>query len=293
MSGLLVVPPLWPLLRLPRLTADSAEERLDRAMRQATRPEDVWKAFRAERRSSPDALTRARARLDEAYRTTTPEYLDRADVSARRRERIVEALDRTHRVLGTYRRLCRLLLPVVADVARPRVLEVASGHGKLAIAIEKAFASLDISAAVTGSDLAPELVALAQRNALGAGSPVTFQRLDATQLNLPDDSMDLVVNALSMHHLPFDSLVRALSEMRRVSRRAVVFDLWRAPALFAPAAAVMLALSFSFDCTHDGMISMRKAWGTEEWRLAAELAGWPSMSIGLMLPGFLFLSFER
>jgi ubiquinone/menaquinone biosynthesis C-methylase UbiE len=181
----------------------------------------------------------------------------------------------------------------VEGLIRPRILETASGHGQLAIALERALATRGISAMVTGSDLAPELVALSQRNAAAAGSRARFRRLDATALEIPDDSQDLVLNALSMHHLPFGMVVKALAEMRRVAPRAVVFDLLRAPVFLAPATIVMFALSQSLDCTHDGIISLRKAWGADEWRLAAELAGWSSMSIGVMLPSFVFVRLDR
>jgi ubiquinone/menaquinone biosynthesis C-methylase UbiE len=285
--------PAWPLLPLAGWSSERRRVAREQALRAASNPDAIWEAFRGHRRRSSSAIRRAWARVDDAFGTSTPEYLDRTDISQSRREGIIEALDRTHRALGTYRWLCRLILPLVRNIERPRILEIASGHGQLSVALDRSLASRGISASIIGSDVAPELVALAQERARRAGSGVRFMRLDAAHLDLPDNSEDLAVNSLSMHHLPFGSMVKALSEMRRVARRAVVFDLWRAPLLFVPATLVMLVLSGSFDCTHDGAISLRKAWSTDAWYLAGELAGWESMSIGLVLPGFLWIRFDR
>jgi hypothetical protein len=52
------------------------------------------------------------------------------------------------------------------------------------------------------------------------------------------------------------------------------------------------ALSQSLGCVHDGLISLRKAWGTEEWRLAIELAGWERSQLGMSLP-YLVVQLER
>lgn len=139
----------------------------------------------------------------------------------------------------------------------------------------------------------PELVALASENARRCGSGAQFRRLDATALELPDDSIDLAVNALVLHHLGFDQVVQALRELRRVARAAVIVDIVRSPLLFAPVALAVGALGQSTDCVHDGAISMRKAWSVADWRVAIERAGWERSRIGFLLPAFVVVQLER
>lgn len=256
----------------------------DEVLAQTTDPAEAWRLFRAGRRGSHHPLLRLTSHIDDAYRTDELEYLDRDDIPPDRRQHLLTALDRFHRRMGTYEELCRLLVPLVASYSRKRVLELASGHGQLAIALGRALAGKGISAHVEGSDLAPELVELAQRNAESAGSPATFRVLDATRIDAPDGSYDVAVNALMMHHLPFEMVVRVLREMRRVAHSAVLIDLYRSPLFYLPGGLLVLALSQSVGCLHDGMISMRKAWGIEEWRLAVALSGWERMRLGLSFP---------
>jgi len=136
---------------------------------------------------------------------------------------------------GAYDRLShRLLLGslfrgIAADVAATapdgaRVLEVGCGPGHLAIrlAVEHA---LD----VTGLDLDPAMNDLARANAIRAESRderrPSFLVGDVGALPFPDESFDLVVSTLSMHH--WADPPAGLAEIGRVLRpdgRAVIWD---------------------------------------------------------------------
>lgn len=276
------MPPTPPLPRLP-LGSPLLPLRPLVTSRHAARPSDG---------ASP--LQRALRFADAMYRTDRPELLDRDDTTAERRQQIILALDRAHRRLRTYDRFCSLLRPAaLATGPRPHILEIASGHGELAIALDRDLRTRGFDPLVTGSDVMPELVELASENARRSGSAAQFRRLDATALELDDDSIDLAVNALVLHHLGFDQVVQALRELRRVARTAVLIDLLRSPLLFAPVTLAVGALSGSVDCVHDGAISMRKAWSVADWRVAIERAGWERARIGLLLPAFVVVQLER
>lgn len=250
-------------------------------------------AFRQALRTSASLPRRLLALLDDAYRTDQLELLDRDDIPAERRERLIAALDRFHRRLGTYPLLARLLAPRVPAVAAPRVLEIASGHGQLAIALERLLTGQGRRIDVLGSDYRDELVELARRNALQAGSSARFERLDALRLELEDDAVDLAFNALVMHHLSFAQVVAALTELRRVAKEAVIVDLVRTPLLYVPGAAAVALLSGSLECMQDGLISLRKAWGAGDWRLAVELSGWERARLGYLPPMYSVVHLAR
>lgn len=105
-----------------------------------------------------------------------------------------------------------------------RVLEVGCGPGHLSIQLARRQGLV-----VTGVDLDPAMVERAQVNAVGIdgidGRRPSFQVGDVAHLAFADDTFDLVVSTLSMHHWADPSA--GLSEIGRVLRpsgRALIWD---------------------------------------------------------------------
>lgn len=135
----------------------------------------------------------------------------------------VFAYDWTSRIFfGTFFR------PIAADVARAlpeggRVLEVGSGPGHLAIQMASAH-GLD----VVGLDLDAAMIERARGNAArtAAATPPSFVVGDVASLPFPDDTFDVVVSTLSMHH--WEDPSAGLNEIARVLKpggRALIWDL--------------------------------------------------------------------
>jgi SAM-dependent methyltransferase len=146
---------------------------------------------------------------------------------------------------GAYDTLSRFLLGsfadrVAADVAAvapagARVLEVGCGPGHLSIRLARR------GFEVTGLDLDPAMIARAQVNAdrLGDGDQrrPSFLVGDVAALGFPDESWDLVVSTLSMHH--WEDPAAGLAEIGRVLRpgaRGLIWDFRPGvrPHLFGP-----------------------------------------------------------
>src|SRR5215208_5325881 len=96
--------------------------------------------------------------------------------------------------------------------ARPgdRWLDVATGTGEIAIPAAKR------GAAVTGQDLAPQLVATARARAREDGVKVAFEVGDAERLPYRDASFDIVSSSFGVMFAPDQRA--AAAELARVSR---------------------------------------------------------------------------
>jgi len=91
--------------------------------------------------------------------------------------------------------------------ARGRVLEVAVGTGRN-------LSHYHPEASITGIELSPAMLAIAQEHAASIGREVDLHEGDAAHLPFADASFDTAVCALSLCSIPDPA--RAISEMRRV-----------------------------------------------------------------------------
>ena len=108
----------------------------------------------------------------------------------------------------------RELMRYAALVPGERVLDVACGTGVAAL---EAAAAVGPQGRVVGIDLSGRMVEAARRRAAECDAAnVTFERMDAESLELPDESFDVVMCVLGLMYVPDPA--RALREMRRVLR---------------------------------------------------------------------------
>lgn len=93
------------------------------------------------------------------------------------------------------------------------VLDVGCGTGTLAI---HACRQVGPEGRVHGVDAAPEMIARAADKTRRAGVAAVFQHGVVEALPFPDDSFDVVLNTMMLHHLPAKVRERCAVEMRRV-----------------------------------------------------------------------------
>ncbi len=161
------------------------------------------------------------ARLaDRWLQTAHLEYTDRSDVPDSIKQAVIGALVQIGTHYGTHEANARLVADMVADIAQPRILELGAGHGLLSQRV----LDLHPGALVTVSDLDPALVATIAAGPLGSHPRATVRCIDATAIDAPDDSVDMVVLAAGFHHLSPGAAARAISEATRVGTKFLVID---------------------------------------------------------------------
>ncbi len=110
----------------------------------------------------------------------------------------------------------RVLAGFLGDVSGLRVLDMATGTGRAALALAKR------GALVTGVDASREMLSVARARAADAGLSIEFAEGDAHALAFPDGSFDAAVCLRMLMHVP--DWRKALAELCRVTRHRLVFD---------------------------------------------------------------------
>jgi ubiquinone/menaquinone biosynthesis C-methylase UbiE len=128
-------------------------------------------------------------------------------------------------LFGWYlRRTHNTVVNLAAPIEGDKVLDVCCGTGSLGLALKT---SLGARGSIHGIDASPEMITMAKHKALKAGREADFRVGLAQALPFSDNTFDLVVSQLAIHHLPGDLKVRAFREMYRVLKpkgRCVIVD---------------------------------------------------------------------
>jgi ubiquinone/menaquinone biosynthesis C-methylase UbiE len=118
-----------------------------------------------------------------------------------------------------------------ADLAKLQrgeaVLDVGCGTGTQAL---KAYERVGETGRVSGIDRGPRQIARARAKAARRKFPIDFQIGVIEQLAFPDQSFDVVLSTLMMHHLPDDLKRQGLTEIARVLKpggRLLIVDFKR------------------------------------------------------------------
>lgn len=151
------------------------------------------------------------------------------------------------------------------------VLDVATGSGDVPRAIVAWGRRRGIDVRVTAVDRQPLTLSIARERSVGFPE-ITLLRADALRLPLADESVDVAMCSMFLHHLDSPEATGALRELRRVSRGAVIAaDLLRTRRALA---WITLGTALAEPMVrHDARASVRQALTPDEVRALAGAAG--------------------
>lgn len=111
-------------------------------------------------------------------------------------------------------RMRRGLLAQMGDLRDKRILDVGSGTGTMSVMIKQAHPS----AQVVGLDGDPQILEIARAKARKLGIEIRFDQGMSFDLPYPNESFDIVLTSMMLHHLTRDDKQTTAREMYRVLR---------------------------------------------------------------------------
>jgi ubiquinone/menaquinone biosynthesis C-methylase UbiE len=183
---------------------------------------------------------------------------------------------RVNHLLGGTAAVLRHLPSIVASLPDDRpvaILDLATGSGDIPVAIARWAARHDRAVEIVASDSSEEILALAREHT--AGYPgIELARYDARHVPLPDDSFDIVLCSLSLHHFAPDDAMLVLREMHRLARTGFILnDLVRSRIGYAAAWVAARLTTRNRLTRNDAPLSVRRAYTPAELASMLRCAG--------------------
>jgi SAM-dependent methyltransferase len=225
-------------------------------------------------------------------RSNEPERIDTGDYTPEEYETFLREIAFINRHLGDGRALEKTLLSEIEtrDLREFSVIDVGCGSGELLRMIAKFARASSRKASLVGLDL-NEISAAITASESRDFAEISSVRGDAFHLPFDDDAFDYAISSLFFHHLTDPQIVEVLREMSRVSRRGVlVIDLHRDPVAYVGYKIFCFVFRISELVRHDGSLSIKKGFRTDDLAALAASAQLPSASTSKVSPGRVVLT---
>lgn len=204
--------------------------------------------------------------MQREFNPDEPELMDRPQPVSEELEADLLNLVSLNRHFGSHRLVRRFLSLWLKRGQSYRILDLATGAGDIPYAIAAWAASADLPVRLTVADLSPQILAEARRT-LARVPGVTFTICDARSVPFPDDSFDVVLCSLSLHHFAPGEAVQVLREMDRLSRTGFILnDIRRGLAGYVAAWAASRVATRNPLTRHDMPLSVLRAYTPDELR---------------------------
>jgi SAM-dependent methyltransferase len=227
-------------------------------------------------------------------RTDTDELMDDFSITDERLTDALEQLRWVNRLLGGYRTTMSVLGPFLRS--RPgqttHILDLGTGIADFPEYIVKwaAAQSLDLDVRITAIDANPVTVAYAQqalqkRLPATLGSQIQVEVADALALPYADQSFDIVMGAMFLHHFAQDNAIAIVRSMHRVTRQGLIInDLHRHPLAYWGIYSLTRLLPASPMVRNDGPLSVLRGFQKSDLMAIAQGADLPPFTLQWQVP---------
>ncbi len=173
------------------------------------------------------------------------------------------------------------------------LLDVATGSADIPKAIARWAAHQQLQAAITATDISEQVLEAARANCADMPA-IHLEQQNALALSYADQSFDLALCAMALHHFSPQDAPTLLRELARVARYAVIVsDLERSFPAYLGAWLLTHTLMPNRLTRHDAPASVRRAYTASEVRVLAEQAGLHAAAIRTAFPFRQILVWER
>jgi SAM-dependent methyltransferase len=203
------------------------------------------------------------------------EFLDAPGQDPAEFEGLLDAVRRTNRWYGGRTLVLDYLTRLSSTIPnRPlTILDVATASADIPVTIAEWARRRSLPIRIVALDINPDILRAAARTVRGYPE-IALIRGNAFGLPFADRSVDVVLNALALHHFTFVEAVRVLREIRRVARGAfVVNDVLRSWPAYLGAVADTWIIGRNRLARHDGPISVLRSFTWPEFHDLAREAG--------------------
>ena len=201
-------------------------------------------------------------------------------------------LEKVNRTVLSYRPTLAWLERIPLPAGRPlHIVDVGSGGGDMLRRIEAWANDRGLATQLVGIDLNP-YAARAAREASPAASRITWLTGDAFSY-APATRIDVVISSLFTHHLPDTAIAPFVAWMERSAQRGwFINDLHRGRGSYYVFRLLARMMHWHPFVRHDGPISIRRSFTTEDWSRYCGAAGIAAdhVSIYTSFPGRLCVS---
>jgi SAM-dependent methyltransferase len=218
------------------------------------------------------------------------EQMDDPDVSREALQRGLKEIRVLNHILGAYGPVTKFVRQEIASRRSLSVLDIGTGAADHLETIVSLCIRESVAVDAVGVDKHPLTVRIAgsfldKRLPEAARSSVRVVEGDALDLPFEDDSFDVAIAALVLHHFDDEDCIRLLKEMRRVTRGTLlIFDLQRSLGGLVGIWLLSRLLPFGSMVRADGPLSVRRGFRRTELLDLARQSGAGPAAIRWSLP---------
>ncbi len=220
-------------------------------------------------------------------RNLRPELLDLDEAPFEEVRDSLQDVRRVNRYLSGYRVLLQhigFFLERHVSGQPLHILDAATGSADQPMEVVRYARKRGIGVKVTAIDINPKMIRFAQAETK-LFPEIRFVQCDVLNLPFRENSFDVVINSLALHHFSREHAVAMLADFSRLARRGVIInDLHRSRVAYAAIFMLTRLLTQNRLTRYDAPVSVMNAFTPDEMQAMAQEAGWQQFAVHRHFP---------